>query len=54
MLCENPRDKAQIAGLFLVCSLLKALPYGCLSTRTIPLGDYIYILDEGVAKSALV
>jgi hypothetical protein len=54
MHAENPRDEAQAAGVFPACSLPKALPYGSPSNRTIALGDYTHILDEGVAKSALV
>ena len=34
--------------------LLKALLYSSLSYSTITLGDFTYILDEGVAKGPLV
>jgi hypothetical protein len=54
MLCEDPWEKAQVAGLFPVRGLPEALPHYCPSHRPITLGNCIYILDKRIAKSALV
>jgi hypothetical protein len=40
--------------LFQVYSLPEALSYGSISPWPISLGDYIYILDKGVAKGTMV
>jgi hypothetical protein len=39
-------NMSQAIGLFLVCSLPEALPYGCTSFSSIFMGNYTYILDS--------
>jgi hypothetical protein len=54
MLYKNARVPAQVAGLFQIRRMLKALPYSQSSSRTIPLSDCIYILAFKVEEGSLI
>ena len=54
MLCKNARVPAQVAGIFQIRRILKTLPHSRSSSRTIPLGNYIYILAFRVEEGSLV
>ena len=45
---------AQVARLFQMCRLPKALPYSRLSSRTIPLSNSTHILACKVAKGFII
>jgi hypothetical protein len=45
---------AQVAGLFQIYRLLKALSHSRLSPYSISLGDYIYILAFGVEEGSII
>jgi hypothetical protein len=51
---RDPRDESQIKRLLLIYRLPETIPYSSTSYYAISLGNYIHILDNGVAKGALV
>ena len=54
MLCKNARVPAQVARLFQIRRLLKALPHSRPSLHAIPLDNSTHILAFGAEEGSLV